>query len=50
MERSIAAAQTIVQRIDEEALARRSRITRNLAADVLNEVESGGYGEEDGKG
>lgn len=45
MERSLAAAQTIVGRLDRLALARGTRITRHLAAEVLNEVgntEDGG--------
>ena len=37
-ERSLAAAQTIVDRLDRLALARGTRITRQLAAEVLNEV------------
>lgn len=45
MERSLAAAQTIVERLDRLALARGTRITRHLAAEVLNDVgnaEEGG--------
>ena len=45
MERSLGAAQTIVERLDRLALARGTRITRQLAAEVLNEVgnaEEGG--------
>jgi len=38
MERSLAAAQTIVDRLDRLALGRGTRITRQLAAEVLNEV------------
>jgi chromosomal replication initiation ATPase DnaA len=38
MERSLAAAQTVVERLDRLALARGTRITRHLAAEVLNEV------------
>lgn len=38
MERSLAAAQTIVERLDRLALARGTRITRQLAAEVLNAV------------
>jgi ATPase involved in DNA replication initiation len=38
MERSLAAAQTIVERLDRLALGRGTRITRQLAAEVLNEV------------
>jgi len=37
MERSLEAAQTIVERLDRLALARGGRITRALAAEVLNE-------------
>ena len=45
MERSLAAAQTIVDRLDRLALGRGTRITRHLAAEVLNEV---GNPDEDG--
>jgi chromosomal replication initiation ATPase DnaA len=38
MERSLNAAQTIVDRLDRLALARGTRITRVLAAEVLNEL------------
>ncbi|MGX5666412.1 DnaA regulatory inactivator HdaA [Rhizobium daejeonense] len=38
MERSFSAAQDIVERIDRLALARRTRITRTLAGEVLNEL------------
>lgn len=38
MERSLNAAQTIVERLDRLALARGTRITRTLAAEVLNEL------------
>jgi len=38
MERSLDAAQTIVERLDRLALARGTRITRALAAEVLNEL------------
>ena len=38
MERSLAAAQTIVERLDRLALSRGTRITRTLAAEVLNEL------------
>ncbi|WP_322988459.1 DnaA regulatory inactivator HdaA [Hoeflea sp.] len=41
MERSLAAAQRIVTRLDQLALARGSRITRALAAEVLAEMEAG---------
>ncbi|MDI7861048.1 DnaA regulatory inactivator HdaA [Rhizobiaceae bacterium n13] len=45
MERSMSAAQTIVDRLDRLALARGTRITRVLASEVLNEIgnpETGG--------
>lgn len=38
MERSLGAAQTIVARLDRLALSRGTRITRGLAAEVLNEL------------
>jgi chromosomal replication initiation ATPase DnaA len=38
MERSLAAAQTIVDRLDRLALGRGTRVTRLLAAEVLNEL------------
>lgn len=38
MERSLAAAQDIVDRIDRLALSRRTKITRSLAAEVLNRL------------
>ena len=38
MERSLGVAQTIVEQLDRLALARGTRITRVLAAEVLNEV------------
>ena len=38
MERSFAAAQEIVERVDRLALSRRSRISRSLVSDVLNEL------------
>jgi len=38
MERSLGAAQTIVERLDRLALSRGTRITRGLAAEVLNEL------------
>jgi chromosomal replication initiation ATPase DnaA len=38
MERSLNAAQTIVERLDRLALARGTKITRTLAAEVLNEL------------
>ena len=41
MERSLDAAQTIVCRMDQLALARRGKINRILAAEVLAELESG---------
>ena len=40
MERSLNAAQTIVDRLDRLALARGTRITRALAAEVLNELDN----------
>ena len=42
MERSLEAAQTLVERLDRLALARGSRITRALARQVLGEMETGG--------
>ena len=42
MERSLNAAQTIVDRLDRLALARGTRITRVLAAEVLNELGNPG--------
>ncbi|KAA0698263.1 hypothetical protein DTW90_15475 [Neorhizobium sp. P12A] len=42
MERSLNAAQTIVERLDRLALARGTRITRLLAAEVLNELGNSG--------
>lgn len=41
MERSLAAARQIVTRLDQLALARGSRITRGLAAEVLAEMDAG---------
>jgi chromosomal replication initiation ATPase DnaA len=41
MERSLAAAQTIVERLDTMALSRGTRISRALAAEVLNAISSG---------
>jgi chromosomal replication initiation ATPase DnaA len=38
MERSLNAAQTIVERLDRLALSRGAKITRSLAAEVLNEL------------
>ncbi|MBX4928401.1 DnaA regulatory inactivator HdaA [Rhizobium binae] len=38
MERSLNAAQTIVERLDRLALSRGTKITRSLAAEVLNEL------------
>lgn len=40
MERSLSAAQWIVERMDQMALARRSRITRALAAEALSDFGS----------
>jgi chromosomal replication initiation ATPase DnaA len=45
MERSLGAAQTIVERLDRLALGRGTRITRTLASEVLNDV--GNRGTED---
>ncbi len=42
MERSLAAARQIVLRLDALAMARKSRITRTLAAEVLAEFDTGG--------
>jgi chromosomal replication initiation ATPase DnaA len=42
MERSLGSAQTIVERLDRLALGRGTRITRQLAAEVLNEVGNPG--------
>lgn len=41
MERSLDAAQTIVERMDRLALARRYKISRSLASEVLAELEAG---------
>ncbi|WP_340159768.1 DnaA regulatory inactivator HdaA [uncultured Hoeflea sp.] len=41
MERSLAAARLVVARLDQLALARGSKITRGLAAEVLAEMEAG---------
>jgi chromosomal replication initiation ATPase DnaA len=41
MERSLEAAQTLVERLDRLALARGSRITRSLAQEVLGEMIGG---------
>jgi chromosomal replication initiation ATPase DnaA len=45
MERSLDTAQTIVDRIDRLALARGTRITRPLAAEVLNTMGDGTTGD-----
>ncbi len=45
MERSLDAAQAIVHRMDELALARRCKISRSLAGEVLEEWETGRPGE-----
>jgi len=45
MERSLNAAQTIVERLDRLALSRGTKITRPLAAEVLNELSNSGYGD-----
>jgi chromosomal replication initiation ATPase DnaA len=47
IDRSVPAARAIVERLDREALARQSRISRALAADVLREH---GAGDESGPG
>jgi chromosomal replication initiation ATPase DnaA len=44
MERTLAAAQSIVDRLDRLALARGTRVTRALAAEVLNDYRSGETG------
>lgn len=41
MERSLAAARIVVTRLDQLALARGSRISRSLAAEVLAEMDAG---------
>ena len=41
MERSLATAHRIVARIDEAALARKQKITRQLAGEILQEMERG---------
>ena len=41
MERSLDAARTIVERMDRLALARRGKISRSLASEVLAELEAG---------
>jgi chromosomal replication initiation ATPase DnaA len=41
MERSLEAAQTLVERLDRLALARGSRITRTLAQEVLGDMTGG---------
>ena len=46
MERSLNAAQAIVARMDRLALARRGKITRSLAAEVLAEMDASGYDSE----
>ena len=45
MERSLNAAQTIVERLDRLALARGTKITRSLAAEVLNELGNSSPGD-----
>lgn len=42
MERSLGAAQTVVEKLDRLALARGTRITKPLAAEVLNDVGADG--------
>lgn len=48
MERSLGAAQTIVERLDRLALARGTKITRPLAAEVLNDFGNSADGDRDG--
>lgn len=43
MERSLDAARRIVARLDDLALARQSKISRQLAAEVLAEFDGGGH-------
>jgi chromosomal replication initiation ATPase DnaA len=45
MERSLSAAQTVVETLDRLALSRGTRISRALAAEVLNDMGSGGDGD-----
>ncbi len=45
MERSLGTAQAIVERLDRLALARGTRITRSLAAEVLSDVGNAGTGD-----
>ncbi len=44
MERSLDAAQMIVQQMDQLAMARRGKISRSLAAEVLADLEASSYG------
>lgn len=44
LERSLEAARSFVDALDREALARHSRITRAIAADVLGSMQLGGKG------
>ncbi len=46
MERSMAAASEIVNRLDRLALSRGAKISRSLAAEVLSEMEKGGSANE----
>ncbi len=48
MERSLGAAQTIVERLDRLALARGTKITRPLVAEVLNDFGNSAEGNRDG--
>lgn len=43
MERSLDAAQLIVQQMDQMAMARRCKISRSLASEVLADLDSNGY-------
>ncbi|MDF1607185.1 DnaA regulatory inactivator HdaA [Hoeflea sp. YIM 152468] len=46
MERSLAAARHIVTRLDQQAMARGSRITRAMAAEVLAEMDAATHDQE----
>jgi len=48
MERSLGAAQDIVERLDRLALARGTKITRPLVAEVLNDFGNSAIGDRDG--
>lgn len=41
IERSLATAMTVVERLDQVALSRKMRISRSLAAEVIGEVDAG---------